>query len=127
MYNEKYFSCILATLSHDCDINHTIILLVLLIGSFQDEIEKVNDLHSLVCDQKLMNKPIEIIFKNIYYVYEGLTAGLSYLHEKKLVHGDIKGAHINRAYIIRGKQYNFAHKAFMYHIIILLLYSMLLL
>ena len=58
------------------------------------EIEKFGTLRSMVQAQKLKNEPwaaIGIIFRNIYYIYQKVTAGLSYLHQKGLVHGDIKG------------------------------------
>ena len=56
------------------------------------EIEKFGTLRSLVHDQKLTTEPaIGIILRNTYYIYQKVTAGLSYLHQKGLVHGDIKG------------------------------------
>ena len=45
----------------------------------------------MVCSRKLAKEPIEIILRNTYYVYQEMTAGLSYLHQKGLVHGDVKG------------------------------------
>ena len=58
-----------------------------------------------MCGQKLANEPVEIIFRNTYYIYQGVTAGLSYLHEKKLVHGDIKGIDISKLRVPKFKVY----------------------
>ena len=46
---------------------------------------------SLIRAQKSSKKPTIYIFKNVYYIYQGITAGVSYLHQNGMVHGDIKG------------------------------------
>ena len=38
--------------------------------------------------------PTGYIFKNVYYVYQEVTAGITYLHQNGMVHGDIKGMYV---------------------------------
>ena len=61
---------------------------VYLVGSFHKEVDRVDNLRTLICTKKMPSSPI---LGNVHHIFKEALKGLGYLHHNLVYHGDIKG------------------------------------